>query len=302
VRSTKPERRKIDRHDFPVFCRGFLNKASTALLMATLLLFAADSFAAKAYTIAVIGTGNMGSALGKKLAGAGHRVVYGTRDPSRAEVNVLLGATGHGATATTQRKAAQQGDIVILAVPWAPMKGVVKNLGDLSGKILIDISGNARQAKDGYLELSADLSSSEMIQQWAAGARVVKTAFSAAEIIEDPLKYGEPTLTYIASDDRSAKETVAELTIQLSLFPLDAGPLRMGKSIDHMGLLYLTPLVQARDMTWVWVPRVAADYSCISTEGWFDPVNDANDLASFPNLEARDRQCPPKSSTNRVPE
>ena len=48
------------------------------MLIAMSVLLADDT-----YTIAVIGTGNMGSALGQQLAGAGHIVVYGSRDPSR---------------------------------------------------------------------------------------------------------------------------------------------------------------------------------------------------------------------------
>ena len=274
--------------------RSQMRRVGALLLLATMPLFVPESLAGETYTIAVIGTGNMGSALGKKLAGAGHRIVYGSRDPSRESVRKLVEATGDGATATTQRQAAQQSDIVILAVPWDPMEETVKNIGDLRGKILIDISTPHRQAGDGYPELSVHTSSAELVQQWAPGARVVKTAFSAAQVIEDPLKYGEPTVTYIAADDRVAKEIVAGLAIQLSLFPLDAGPLRMAKSIDHMGLLYLTPLIQGRDSTWIWLPRVAVDYSCISTEGWFRPVKDADDLASFPNLEAIKRACPPQ--------
>jgi hypothetical protein len=294
MRSQKPKRCKLSWQTFLLSCKCFIRSIGALLLLITSPLFVPDSFAAETYTIAVIGTGDMGSALGKKFAAAGHRIVYGSRDPSRDTVRNLVEATGHGATATTQRNAAQQGDIVILAVPWAPMEEIVRNIGNLRGKILIDISTAYRQAADGYLELSDDSSTSELVQKWAPGARVVKTAFSAAQIIEDPLKYGEPTATYIAADDRGAKEIVARLAIQLNLFPLDAGPLRMGKSIDHMGLLYLTPLIQGRDLTWIWAPRVAVDYSCKSTEGWFRPVKDADDLANLSNLEGIERECSSK--------
>lgn len=290
----KPKRCQLGRQTFPLSCKCFMRSIGALLLLITSPLFVPDSFAAETYTIAVIGTGNMGSALGKKFAAAGHRIVYGSRDPSRDTVRNLVEATGHGATATTQRNAAQQGDIVILAVPWAPMEEIVRNIGDLRGKILIDLSTAYRQAVDGYLELFEDSSTSELIQQWAPDARVVKTAFSAAEVIEDPSKYGEPTVTYIAADDRGAKEIVARLATQLNLFPLDAGPLRMAKSIDHMGLLYLTPLIQGRDLTWIWAPRVAVDYSCKSTEGWFQPVKDADALADFSNLEDVKRECSSK--------
>lgn len=269
-----------------------MNKAIALLLLFASSLFASGGLAAGTYTIAVIGSGNMGSALGKRLAGAGHRIVYGSRDPSRDEVSALVAATGHGATAATPKEAARQADIVILAVPWEPMEEVVRSIGKFNGKILIDISTAYRQAADGYLELPVDLSTAELVQGWAPDARVVKTPFSAAQVIENAQPGAEPTVTFIAADDRHAKEVVARLAMQLNLFPLDAGPLRMAKSIDHWGLLYLTPLIQGRDMTWTGVARVAVDYSCISTKGWFRPVKDTGDLASFSNLKDVDRQCP----------
>ncbi len=294
MRSRDPERGELGWQPVPTSRKRFTSAIGALLLLATYPFLVPQSIAAETYTIAVIGTGDMGSALGKKFAAAGHRIVYGSREPSSDTVKNLVAATGHGATATTQRTAAQQGSIVILAVPWAPMEQVVTGIGDLRGKILIDISTAYRQAADGYLELPDDSSTSELVQKWAPGARVVKTAFSAASVIEDPSKYGEPTVTYIAADDRGAKEIVARLAIQLNLFPIDAGPLRMAKSIDHMGLLYLTPLVQGRDLTWIWAPRVAVDYSCKSTDGWFRPVKDAADLASLPNLEGINRECASK--------
>ncbi|MDX1522321.1 MAG: NAD(P)-binding domain-containing protein, partial [Anaerolineae bacterium] len=44
--------------------------------------------------IAVVGTGNVGSTLGRRWAEAGHQITYGTRDPSSDKVGSLLEATG----------------------------------------------------------------------------------------------------------------------------------------------------------------------------------------------------------------
>ena len=244
------------------------------------------------YTIAVIGTGNMGSALGQRLADVGHTVIYGSRDPSREDVSDLVAASGANSSATTQRDAAEQAQIVILAVPWSAVESLIPKLGDLSGKIIVDITTAERQGSDGYPELSVATSTSELIQRWAPAARVVKTPFSGAATVREPLRHGEPTVTYIAADDREAKEVVAKLALQLQFFPLDAGPLRMARTIDHLGLLYLTPMMQGRDHTWVMLPRVDMDLSCMQTQDWFDPVRDAGNLAGFPNLEAAAFECP----------
>ncbi len=91
-------------------------------------------------TIALIGTGDFGNSFGPRLAALGYAVVYGSRNPESDKVKALLKNTGHGSTATTQKDAAQQGDIVMLLVPWPAMETITQNLGDMSGKIMIDVS------------------------------------------------------------------------------------------------------------------------------------------------------------------
>jgi predicted dinucleotide-binding enzyme len=264
----------------------------TLALLTFWMLVASVTLADESYSIAVIGTGNMGSALGQQLADNGHTVIYGSRDPTRDKVMELVAATGADAFATTQREAAQQSQIIILAVPWSAVESLIPKLGDLSGKIIIDITTGDRQGSDGYPELAVETSTSELIQGWAPTARIVKTPFSGAETVRDPIRHGEPTVTYIAADDREAKEIVARLAIQLQFFPLDAGPLRMARTIDHLGMLYLTPMMQGRNHTWDMLPRVDMDLSCVSTDGWFEQVKDDGNLARFPNLDALEIQCP----------
>ncbi len=250
------------------------------------------ALANETYTIAVIGTGNMGSALGQQFAAAGHTVTYGSRDPSRDKVKGLVAATGQKASATTQRASAEKSQIVVLAVPWSAVESLIPDLGDLSGKVIVDITTGDGQAADGYPDLVVESSTSELIRSWAPTALIVKTPFAGATTVSDPLRYGERPLTFIASDDREAKEITAKLAIQLGFFPLDAGPLRMARAIDNMGLLYLTPMIQGRPHTWSMLPRVDMDLSCVSTAGWFDSVIDEGNLAQFPNLESVETQCP----------
>ena len=237
-----------------------------------------------AYRIGIIGTGDMGSALGTALAENGHTVIYGSRDPDGDKARAVAEAVGHGAVVVSQAESAKRAEIIILAVPWFAVEELMPVLGDLSGKILVDITTGDVQADDGYPTLGIETSTSEMIRDWSPGVRVVKTPFSAAGMIREPMKHGEPTMTYLASDDREAKEIVARLAMQLGFFPLDAGPLRMAKTIDHLGMLYLTPMMQGRDHTWVWLPRV-------DTAGWFNRVADRDDLAYFPNLDSVPVEC-----------
>ena len=159
-------------------------------------------------TIALIGTGDFGNSFGPRLAALGYPIVYGSRNPKSDKVKALLKKTGHGATATTQKDAAQQGDIVMLLLPWPAMETITQNLGDMSGKVLIDVSWPPVEiTDDGYYIVTIDTSSAEMIQGWNPGAMVVK-AFGTlgSNIIDDPLMAGGPVTIPMASDYAIAKE------------------------------------------------------------------------------------------------
>jgi len=135
-----------------------------------LLLAAANS--ALAAKIAVIGTGNVGSALGPEFAALGHTIVYGSRTPTEKDVQDLVAKTGHGATATTQPEAVKGADIVVLAVPGNLAVDITKSLGDLSGKIILDPTNVVnRNTSDGYANHGVPGgSNAELIQAAAPGA------------------------------------------------------------------------------------------------------------------------------------
>ncbi len=193
---------------------------------------------AAAETVAMIGTGNVGAALGRRFAENGHTIVYGSRDPSAADVRELVAATGNGAVATTQAEAAAQADIVILAVPWRAAEEIVRALPDLRGKIVVDPTNPRVMADDGFADYPIDDSNAERIARAAPGADVVK-AFSTlgAETMLDPELAGGPVTVPIVGDDRAAKERVAALTREIGLEAVDVGPLRHARIIE--GLHYL---------------------------------------------------------------
>lgn len=193
---------------------------------------------AAAETVAVIGTGNVGSALGQRFAELGHEIVYGSRDPGRASVERLVSETGPTASAATQRAAAQAADIVVFAVPWDVVEDLTRTLGDLSGRIIIDPTNPRRIAADGLRDYAFDGSNAERIQALAPNARVVK-AFNSlgAGTMRDPAIAGGPVSVPIVGDDAEARAFVAELVAGIGLEPVDFGPLRYARVIE--GLHYL---------------------------------------------------------------
>jgi NADPH-dependent F420 reductase len=191
-----------------------------------------------AETIAIIGTGNVGAALGQRFAESGHQIVYGSRDPTRAENQRLVAATGPTARADTQQAAAQAADIVVLAVPWDIVETLTRSLGALAGKIVIDPTNPRRIAEDGLRDYAFDGSNAERIQALAPDAFVVKALSTlGVETMLDPASAGGPVSVPIAGDDENAKRVVAALVAAIGLEPVDVGPLRYAHVIE--GLHYL---------------------------------------------------------------
>ena len=109
-------------------------KRVTAFLTSAIFVLCSISLPALANdTIAIIGTGDLGDSFGPRFSALGYRVVYGSRNPDSERVQDLVARTGNGATAETQKDAAMQGDIVLLAIPWPAMETVARSLGDLDG-------------------------------------------------------------------------------------------------------------------------------------------------------------------------
>ena len=207
-----------------------------ATLAAAIIFFGAP---AVADTIAVIGTGDVGGALGPAFAGQGHTIVYGSRDPDRGKVKDLVERTGELASATTPADAASQADIVVLAVPGLMVEEITKSLGDLSGKIIIDPT-NPLERRMNRLEHAVDTSNAEIIQAAAPDAYVVK-AFNTLnwKTMVDPDSAGGPVSIPLVGDNGRAKKKVAELVSGMGLEPIDVGPLRDARWVEGMLILWI---------------------------------------------------------------
>jgi predicted dinucleotide-binding enzyme len=271
-----------------------MNRYSAILLLLLLIATPVHLSALERETVAIIGTGDMGDSIGPRLAQKGFRVIYGSREPTQESVQELVSITGNNAMATTQKEAAQQAEIVILVVPWPAMEQVAQSLGKLEGKILIDVSIPIRQAEDGYLESTVPTSSAQLIQGWNPGATVVKTLLAGSNVIDDPMTLGGRVTTFIAADDQNAKEVVARIVSDLGLEPLDAGPLRHAQEIEAWARLWFVPVLQKRKQGFELAVLPSSYWHCIWQDEWYAPVGDSDNLAVFPEPEARAKPCPSK--------
>jgi len=269
-----------------------MSKFQTLVLSIVLVVFPAILHSQEQEIVAVIGTGDMGDSLGPRFARLGYKVVYGSRNPNSDKVRALVARTGANASATTQKEAAQQGDIILTLVPWPPMGKVAQNLGNLDGKIILDASMPFQQGDDGYPEKMLETSSAEMIQGWNPGAKVVKVfATMGAFIIDDPSVVNGPVSIPIASDHRDAKEKTAKIVAAMGLDPVDFGPLRMAREIETLQMIYMIPLIQRRADAWEFYFRRANYWECHWEDDYSEPVFDAESLAEFPATQGPARPC-----------
>ena len=202
---------------------------------------------AMAETIAVIGTGRVGGALGPRFAEIGYTVVYGSRTPEAKRVQELVARTGADASAASQFQAAQQAELIMLAVPWHVTEQVIKNLGNLDGKIIMDATNALDFAADGMLEASVDSSGGELVQSWAPGASVVKTFNNVNDnIMADPTEVDGPVTVPLAGNDPEAKARVREIVTALGFHTVDVGPIRMSRELEGMVVLKLAPMFEGR--------------------------------------------------------
>jgi predicted dinucleotide-binding enzyme len=185
-------------------------------------------------TISIIGTGGMATAIGGRIAKAGHTVEVVSRDPAKARA--LADKLAAGATTGTYG-AAPAGDIVILAVPYASAAAVVADYGDaLDGKVIIDISNPVAPDMSGLVTPHGSSGAQEIAKGAPAGAHVVK-AFNT--IFGHVLAKGGRLAAFIAADDPEAKARVSTFIESLGLRPLDVGGLHMAATLEALGLVMI---------------------------------------------------------------
>jgi len=181
--------------------------------------------------IAVLGgAGKQGSGLALRWAHAGYPVILGSRTAERAEtaageLNAILGEPR--VRAADNRSAADQAQIVVLAVPFAAQKATVEDVrAALTGKLLIDVTVPLVPPKVGQVQLPEGRSAVEAIQALLGDAVKVVSAFQ--NISSFHLKKLDHTIdcdVLVCADDSAAADTVITLARGIGIRAWHAGPL-----------------------------------------------------------------------------
>jgi len=187
-------------------------------------------------SIAIIGPGNMGLGLARLFAAKGQNVTLAYKDVEVAER--LAAEIGSNVQGKTIAGAVSGADIVILATPYDSAAAAIKEAGNLTGKILVDIT-NPITPDYMALTIGHTTSAAEEIAKLAPDAHVVK-AFNTVfwQALPFEVRKGNPAVqVLLAGDDEDAKKTVANMVTDLEFEAIDAGPLANARYIEPVGEL-----------------------------------------------------------------
>ena len=191
--------------------------------------------------IGIVGSGNVGGALGSRWAKLGHEVVFGTRHPGSGDVQKLAARASGKTSAATLADAAREGEVLLLATPWLATQEILAGLGDLKGKILIDATNPLIFAPKGLeLALGHTDSAGEQVQRWLPSAHVVK-AFNIvgyAHMFKPDFPGGPPDM-FICGNDAGAKHTVTEILKDFGWPTIDIGGIKGSRLLEPMCVLWV---------------------------------------------------------------
>jgi len=208
---------------------------------------AADS--AAPLKIGIVGTGNIGGALAKHWAKAGHELVISSRHPEEL-LQALAKSLGPKVRVGTPLEAAQFGDVVLLSVPYKATAQVGQDLASAwKGKIVID-TGNPYPMRDGTMALDARKRGTGVTsKEFLPGVRLVR-AFNAINWDDlankgnhQPERYAIP----LASDDAEGLKVAERLVREAGFDPVVVGGLARAHEFD-VGTKVYTELLTAKQL------------------------------------------------------
>ncbi|MRG44502.1 DNA-binding protein [Chitinophaga sp. SYP-B3965] len=199
----------------------------------------------------ILGSGIVGTTIGRGLVRLGHSVMIGTRHPQQEKLQQYGGHVG------TFAETAAYGEVIFLCTNWAGTQGVIESAGvwNFKKKIIIDVTNpldGKGPDKAGRLALIAGNSGSggEQVQAWLPDAHVVKALNTVGNnlMINPNFQEGDPTML-IAGNDNLAKKAVSEILHQMGWNDIaDVGHIEMSRYLE--GLCVIWCAIGFREGSW----------------------------------------------------
>ena len=198
--------------------------------------------------IGIIGTGNIGGALAKHWAKAGHEVFISSRHPE--ELQGLAKSLGSKAHVGTPQEAAAFGDVILISVPYKATPQVGRDYAkELKGKVVLD-TGNPYPERDGEMAVDARKRGTGVTsKEFLPGVRLVRAfnEINAGALGRSEQRNGERVGIPLASDDQEALQVASRLVRDAGFDPVIVGGLSRAKDFDYGTPVY-TRLLTAKEL------------------------------------------------------
>ena len=193
--------------------------------------------------IGILGSGDVGQALGLGFAQLGHEVKIGSRDPQGGKLKPWLAKAGKKASTGSFEETARFADVAVLATAWSGTQAAIAltDPGNLARKVVIDVTNPIvpEPGKSPRLALGYTDSGGEQVQRWLPNSKVVK-AFNTvgnAHMVNPQFPGGPPDM-FICGNDASAKQTVAGICGSFGWGVVDVGGIEGARLLEPMCLLW----------------------------------------------------------------
>jgi predicted dinucleotide-binding enzyme len=203
--------------------------------------------------IGILGTGNVGRALGNGFIATGNDVKMGARQAGNEKARSWADSSGPRASDGTFADAASFGEVVVLATLWDGTRAAISAAGKerFAGKVVIDATNPLRyvDGRPAGLALGHTDSGGEQVQRWLPAARVVK-AFNTvgnAHMYRPDFPGGPPDM-FIAGDDDGAKRTVTGILTAFGWETIDLGGIEASRVLEPICWAWV--LYAVRTGTW----------------------------------------------------
>jgi len=203
--------------------------------------------------IGVLGTGDVGRAIGMAFVTLGHDVKMGSRSATNEKAVAWAKEMGAKASVGTFADAASYGEIIVLATLGVANESALRSAGPekLRGKVVIDTT-NPLDFSGGMppkLAVAGNDSAGERVQRLLPGAHVVKAfnTVGSAHMFRPSFPGGPPDM-FICGNHDGAKQTVAGILSDFGWGVVDIGGVESSRYLEAMCLVWV--LHGARTNTW----------------------------------------------------
>lgn len=193
--------------------------------------------------IGILGTGDVGRALGTGFATLGHDVMIGSRDAANPKLRDWLGKAGAHTSGGTFEQAAKFAELAVLATAWSGTENALRLAGadKLAGKVVIDATNPLDfSTLPPTLAVGHSDSGGEQVQRWLPAARVVK-AFNIvgnAHMFRPEFPGGPPDMV-ICGNDEAAKRAVSTVLNEFGWGVIDLGGIEGSRYLEPLAMVWI---------------------------------------------------------------